>query len=147
MAKTNNQGLGKNIADPEARKRFLKDNCDAVEQKTYMKPFTPEQLQGRKEELANAAIQINDIEAEAKAMADDFKQQLKPLKEKRNQMIADIRNKAELVTEQCYRFVDEESRTTSFYNAEGDLIESRPCTAEEMQKTLFQQIRKTGTDE
>lgn len=106
MAKTNNQGLGKNIADPEARKRFLKDNCDAVEQKTYMKPFTPEQLQGRKEALANAAIQINDIEDEAKAIAKDFKDQLKPLKEKRNQMIADIRNKAELVTEQCYRFVD-----------------------------------------
>lgn len=62
------QGLGKDIQDPEQRKRFLKDNADSVVEKTYMKPFTPEQLQGHKEELANTAIEINDIEAEAKAV-------------------------------------------------------------------------------
>lgn len=80
------QGLGKAIQDPEQRKRFLKDNADSVVEKTYMKPFTPEQLQGHKEELANTAIEINDIEAEAKAVADDFKKQLKPLKERRKQL-------------------------------------------------------------
>ena len=37
------QGLGKDIQDPEQRKRFLKDNADSVVEKTYMKPFTPEQ--------------------------------------------------------------------------------------------------------
>lgn len=36
--------LGKdyNARDREA---FLKDNCDKVEEKGYMKPFTPEELQ------------------------------------------------------------------------------------------------------
>lgn len=143
------QGLGKDIQDPEQRKRFLKDNADSVVEKTYMKPFTPEQLQGHKEELANTAIEINDIEAEAKAVADDFKKQLKPLKERRNQMIDNIRAKAELVTEVCFCFVDHEERMTSFYNENGDCIEARPCTADELQKTLFQQMPmrlKTGTD-
>lgn len=115
-----------------------------------MKPFTPEQLQGHKEELANTAIEINDIEAEAKAVADDFKKQLKPLKERRNQMIENIRAKAKLVTEVCYCFVNHEERMTYFYNENGDCIEARPCTADELQKTMFQQMPmrlKTGTDD
>lgn len=143
------QGLGKDIQDPEQRKRFLKDNADSVVEKTYMKPFTPEQLQGHKEELANTAIEINDIEAEAKAVADDFKKQLKPLKERRNKMIENIRAKAELVTEVCYCFVNTEERMTYFYNEIGDCIEARPCTADELQKTMFQTMRlaKTGTDD
>jgi len=143
------QGLGKEYADPEQRKRFLKDNADAVENKTYMKPFTPEELQGHKETLAETAIEINDIELEAKAVADDFKNQLKPLKEKRNQMIENIRKKAELVTEVCYKFVNEEERMTYFFNENGDCIEARQCTADELQKTVFNQLRlaKTGTDD
>ena len=143
------QGLGKEYADPEQRKRFLKDNADSVVEKTYMKPFTPEQLQGCKEDLANTAIEISDIESEAKAIADDFKQKLKPLKERRNSMIESIRAKAELVTEVCYCFVNQEERTTYFYNAEGDCIEARPCTADELQKTVFEPMRlaKTGTDD
>jgi len=139
-------GLGKEYADPEQRKRFLKDNADAVVNKTYMKKFTPEQLQGHKEDLANTAIQINDIEAEAKATAHMYKEQLKPLKEKRNEMIGNIRAKAKLVTEVCYQFVNEEERITYFFNEDGDCIESRPCTADELQKTVFTQLRATGTD-
>lgn len=143
------QGLGKEYADPEQRKRFLKDNADSVEQKTYMKPFTPEQLQGHKEMLANTSIEINDIEEEAKAIANDFKQRLKPLKEQRGRMIENIRAKAELVTEVCFKFVNDEERMTYFYNENGDCIEARQCTADELQKTMFQSIRlsKTGTDD
>ena len=39
--------------------------------------------------------------------------------------------------------------TVNYYNKEGDLIESRPATADELQQTLFGVIRnqeKTGTD-
>lgn len=50
--------LGKDIANLVAREAFLKDNCDKVEEKGYMKPYSPEELQQRKEELANASIEI-----------------------------------------------------------------------------------------
>jgi len=38
--------LGKEYANKAQREAFLKDNCAKVENKGYMKPFTPEQLQG-----------------------------------------------------------------------------------------------------
>ena len=72
--------LGKDIENLVAREAFLKDNCDKVEEKGYMKPYTPEQLQQRKEELANASIEIAEIEQEAKKAAAHYKGKLKPLK-------------------------------------------------------------------
>ena len=143
--------LGKDIENLVARESFLKDNCDKVEEKGYMKPYTPEELQQRKEELANASIEIAEIEQEAKEAAAHYKGKLKPLKETRARMVGDIKSKSEYVKELCYKFVDQEARETGYYNKEGDLIESRPATADELQTTLFgvirnQESQKTGTD-
>lgn len=143
--------LGKDIENLVAREAFLKDNCDKVEEKGYMKPYTPEELQQRKEELANASIEIAEIEQEAKEAAAHYKGKLKPLKETRARMVGDIKSKSEYVKELCYKFVDQEARETGYYNKDGDLIESRPATADELQTTLFGVIRnqdsaKTGTD-
>lgn len=43
--------LGKEYENKMQRIAFLKDNCDGVENKGYMKPYTPEELQGHKENL------------------------------------------------------------------------------------------------
>lgn len=142
MAKTNySKGIGKEYTDPEKRKRFLKDNADAVVNKSYMRQFTPEELQTRKKELANISITIMDIEEEKKCAMDVFKDRLKPIIDQRKTLIEDIRKKATLVTGVCYCFVSEEERMTYIINEDGDCIEAHPCTAEELQKTVFQPMR------
>ncbi len=145
--------LGAEIENPLARQQFLADNCDAAVEKGYMKPYTPEELQGHKENLANVSIQIAEIEAEMKQVSAEYKGQLKPLKEQRANMVSNIKAKAEYVTEKCYRFTDQETKMTGFYNADGVLIESRPATADELQPTIFHAIRTgkvpplTGTND
>lgn len=134
----------KNLAQREA---FLKDNCDACEQKGYMKPYTPEELQGHKEKLANVSIEIAEIEAEKKQVEADFKGRLKPLKESRSIMASNIKSKAEYVNEICYRFTDQETKETGYYNKEGILVECRPATADELQPNIFSMVRKTGTND
>ena len=134
----------KNLAQREA---FLKDNCDACEQKGYMKPYTPEELQGHKEKLANVSIEIAEIEAEKKQVEADFKGRLKPLKESRAIMASNIKSTAEYVNEACYRFTDQETKETGYYNKEGILVECRPATADELQPNIFSVVRKTGTND
>ena len=134
----------KNLAQREA---FLKDNCDACEQKGYMKPYTPEELQGHKEKLANVSIEIAEIEAEKKQVEADFKGRLKPLKESRAIMVSNIKSKAEYVNEVCYRFTDQETKETGYYNKDGILVECRPATADERQPNIFSMVRKTGTND
>ena len=146
-----NKTIGKDIDNPIQREQFIKDNADGVENKGYMKAYTPEQLQGHKEKLANVSIEIAEIEAELKEVQAEYKGRLKPLKEARANMVSDIKAKAEYVHEPCYRFTDQEAKVTEFYNKEGDLVEERPATADEMQPTLFavrgfNQADKTGTN-
>ena len=139
--------LGQDIKNPIQREAFLKDNCDACEQKGYMKPYTPEELQGHKEKLANVSIEIAEIEAEKKQVEADFKERLKPLKESRAIMVFNIKSKAEYVNEVCYRFTDQETKETGYYNKEGILVECRPATADELQPNIFSMVRKTGTND
>ena len=137
--------LGKDLAQGKTRVAFLMDNCDAVEEKGYMRPYTPEELAKLKEKLPQTDIEISDIEEEKKEAVKGFKARLDPLTSERKQIIEGLKKKAEFVTEECYKFVDQEKREVGFYNANGDLIESRPAYSEELQTTLFQIQRKTGT--
>lgn len=139
--------LGKDIQQGEERKQFLEDNADAVEKKEYMRHFTPEELLKLKEGLSETCISINDIEEELKAIKKDFAKKLEPLMALKKQALEGLKKKAELVEEDCYKFIDAESREVGYYNKNGDLIESRPAYSEELQTTMFQVLRNTGTDD
>lgn len=137
--------LGKDVPKGALRIEFLESNCDAVEEKGYMKHFTPEQLAEMKDELASVTIEMNDIEEAKKEVLAEFNERLKPFKEEQKVLLNNIKNKAEFVTEKCYKFIDKENRIVGFYNEEGDLIESRPAYSKELQGTIFQ-MRRTGTE-
>ena len=139
--------LGQEYKNPIQREAFLKDNCDACEQKGYMKPYSPEELQGHKEKLANVSIEVAEIEAEMKQVQAEYKGKLKPLKESRSMMVSNIKSKAEYVNEVCYRFTDQDTKETGYYNKDGKLIECRPAPADELQPNLFSIARKTGTND
>lgn len=124
---------------------MLEDNCDKIEEVGYMKPFTPDQLLDMKDKLSNVSIEINDIECEKKAQNEIFKAQLKPLAEERSKLLGNIRNKAEHVKGECFKFVDQEAGEVGYYSPEGFLIESRPIRQEERQMTIHS-IGRTGTN-
>jgi predicted phage tail protein len=139
--------IGKEYSNKAQREAFLKDNCDRVEEKGYMKPYTPEELQEHKEKLANLSIEIEEIEDEKKAEVKHFNETLKPLADSRRELLRNIRQKAEYVREICYKFTDREERQTAYYNSEGDLIELRPASADELNLTIFSVTRDTGTND
>ena len=137
--------LGKDISQGSKRIEFLETNCDAVEEKGYMKPFTPEQLVEMKDTLASTTIEISDIEDEKKDVMAEFNEKLKPFKEEQKELLVSIKNKAKFVNEKCFKFIDRETRMVGFYNENGDLIDSRPAYANELQGTIFQ-MKRTGSD-
>ena len=138
--------IGKDVEQGKKRIAFLLDNCDKAEEKSYMKRFTPDQLLQMKEVLSETAININDIESEKKEAMAEFKARLKPLEEEKQRLLSGLKNKSELVKEQCYKFIDLESREVGIYNQDGDLIEARPAYADELQTNIFQ-MQRTGTND
>lgn len=136
---------GKDLAI-EAREEFLRNTCDGTEEVSYSRVFSPEELAKQRELLTDASIRLADIEEEKKQAMADFKEQAKPYAEQRAKAIQNLRTKAETVSEVCYKYFDEETNMVGFYNREGNLVSSRPAFPNEMQKTMFQVLRKEGTN-
>lgn len=137
--------LGQDIKDPEQRKQFLSNNADKVEKIDYHKSFESEELAQKKTDFANKSIRIAALEEEIKEFKDKIGEELKPLREDTKQLLEDIKGKGRMVNEECYLFFDEEERMVGYYNAEGVLVQSRPATREELQKTIFADLRE-GTN-
>lgn len=136
--------LGKDYS-LEEREEFLSNTCDGTEEVSYSRVFTPEELAKQRELLTDASIKLADIDEKKKAAMDQFKEQAKPFAEQRTKAINALRTKSETVTEKCYKFFDEETKMVGFYNKEGLLINSRPAFQNEMQKTVFADMRE-GTN-
>ena len=137
--------LGKDIPQ-DRRAAFLNDNCDATQEMTYTRQLTSEELAECREKLTDASIKLADIAEEKKRAMDAFKEESKPYEEIRAKQIKNLKHKSEVITGMCYKFIDEETRMVGFYNKEGDLVDSRPAFADELQRNIFQVARKTGTN-
>lgn len=128
------------------RAEYLKANCDAVEKITYSKSFSSEELAEQRENLTDLSIKIADIEKELEEAKRTYKEMLKPLKEEKAVAIDNLRKKAQVVTEECCKFFDPDSKMIGYYNNEGKLVSSRPAFPDEMQLNLFRINSSTGTD-
>lgn len=126
-------------------KILLRDNCEKQEEISYMKQFTPEQIREQKDSLAEISIQINDIENSKKEVVKEFSDSLKPLTDSKKTLLTNIKQKAEFVTENAFKFFDDINKEVGWYSGEGDLIESRPAHTDEMQLSIPLH-KKTGTN-
>lgn len=138
-----NKVLGQEIDDLEQRKNFLCDNADEVVEMDYHKRFESEELARKKTELSETCIRINDLEEDIKDYRANINLELKPLKETRQALLADIKSKGRMVKEKCYKFIEKDEKMACFYNGEGILVSTRPATRDELKApTLFQAMRK-----
>ena len=133
--------LGQDIVDLEERKQFLLDNCDKVVEMDYHKSFSSDELAQMQTEFANKHIRIATLEEKIKDFKDEINLELKPLKEDVAIIRENLKSKGQNVFEKCYQFLDEEEKMVCTYNSEGVLVQSRPATRDEMQKTIQAEIR------
>lgn len=130
----------------KARIDFLSDNCDAVEDLGYTKQLPNEEIEALKDRLVENNIQLRDVRADKKAANKEFNDQIKQLEESNDEVTGKLKAKSEFVTEACFKFVDTETREVGYYNREGLLVYCRPGRPEEMQKSMFSPVLRTGTE-
>lgn len=128
------------------REAFLRDNSDEVVEMGYMKPFDTDKVSELKERLSEVSIEISEVEAEKKAATTQFNAQLKPMQEEKATILRGIKERAEYVKEECYKFIDNDEKMVGYYNSEGLLIESRPARPSELQSTIHQELRRAEVD-
>lgn len=133
------------FAEGEARVNALDANSDAIEEITYTRRFSPDELADMRNRLADNSIEESDIEAKKKEEIDRFKDKLKPIQKAKTTLLSKLKTKTEQVTESCYKMINREERLVGYYNSDGELVSARPLNAQEMQKTIFE-VSKTGTN-
>lgn len=136
--------LGQDIKDLEERRQFLLDNADKVVEMDYHKSYTADELATMKTEFAEKHIRIATLEEKIKDFKDEINIELKPLKEEVTTLRENLKAKGQVVTEKCFQFLDEEDKMVAFYNSEGLLVSSRPATRDELQKTVFAEMRQAA---
>ena len=132
--------------NPSDRIKFLKDNCDVIEELGYTKQYDNEKIEELKDQLVDTSIQMRDVKADKKDATKMYNEQIKQLEERSEEVTKGLKEKAEFVNEQCYRFLDQETREVGFYSAEGLLVLQRPARPEEMQTSIKMQYQRTGTE-
>jgi len=126
------------------REETLESSADRIENFSYTKPFTPEQIRVFKDDLSTTMLDYNALEDELNTIKDSFKQRMKPLKDETKLLLTNIKNKAEFVNEKC--FIITEGDEVGYYNADGELVYQRPILPGERQKTIFS-INREGTND
>ena len=132
--------------NPSDRIKFLKDNCDVIEELGYTKQYDNEKIEELKDQLVETSIQMRDVKADKKDATKMYNEQIKQLEERSEEVTKGLKEKAEFVNETCYRFLDQETRTVGFYSAEGLLVLQRPARPEEMQTSIKMEYQRTGTE-
>lgn len=136
----------------EQRAQILRDSCDQIVERRYTRKFDQEEINERRADLANVAIQKADLEQSLAEIRADYKGKIKPLEERIVKLRDELKAGGDWINGECYKFVDEEEKMVGFYSPEGYLLEQRTMTQEERQRNVFRAIRgnamdKTGTDD
>ena len=145
--------LGQEYTDKDARYNFLRDNCDCIEVLDYTKELSKERREELKEALVDKNVQLRDVKADKRA-ADElykeqdkgYKNQIKHLESENEDIAKTLKEKAEFVSENCFKFIDDETGSVGYYDNEGVLRYSRPLAPDERQRTIQMEIRRTGTE-
>lgn len=135
--------LLQNLSEKERLETF-ESSADKIEEFSYTKPFTQDQISVFKDDLSTSMIELNALEDELSGVKDQYKAKMKPLKEQTRTLLTNIKNKSEFVNEKCFIMI--EGNEAGYYNAEGVLVYQRPVLPGEKQKTIFS-IQRNGTND
>lgn len=111
----------------------LQDNATKVEQTTYQKTLSQEELDIKREELADTCILLNAIDDEFKDMKEMFKKRTTPLKDANKQRLTEIKTKQVSLDGLLYHIPNYEDSMMEIYDGKGELVESRRLRPEEKQ--------------
>ena len=125
----------------------ITENADKVlHDEEWIKDFSEKTLQEKKDELIRVTMSKHEIEVRKKNAMDCFKEELKPVNEIFNTLVEEISIGGEVVTGDLYVNFNFDEDVAEMCDESGQVMKTRKLTPSERQKTLFTELRKTGTN-
>lgn len=137
---------------PEERIEMLDAHADEVTEEQYLRPYEQYELEEKREEYVKMSLQMEQIKQEEDDFRAEMKERKDPLTKEMKRVLGNIKQGGENVRGKLYKIVDQNERTTGFYNEDGLCVSQRKALPSELAGlTLFSGIRanmqthKTGT--
>lgn len=124
------------MAYPE-RVQFLEDNSDKMESTMYFRPLSQDDLDAKRELLADNAIKLDELNDEKKAANDEFKGKMNPIIHKNKALLKEIKSRQEEVNGTIFHVANHDSGFMETYDCEGDIIATRKLRPGERQSSIF----------
>lgn len=121
----------------DQRLLLLQQNADSIEETTYYKPLTADELDLRREQLTDNAIKLSEYEDEKKEVMQDFKAQMDPLAKQNKKLLTEVKTRQAEVTGALYLMANHDEGMMETYDAAGELISARRLRPEEKQQNIF----------
>lgn len=131
---------------PKERLMLLQENAAKVEQTTYQKTLSSEDLATRREDLADNCIKLNYFEDELADIKAKFKDDMDPLKSQNKKLLTEIKTKQSTVDGTLFHVANHEDGMMETYDNDGFLIASRRLRPEEKQGNIFN-LAKAANDQ
>jgi len=121
-------------------KEEIRQNLEAiaygVEEKSYTKVLSDEELEEKKDEYAEIGIKLSELEEEKKDFMDNFKLKTKEPKIKSGILLNAIKFKSEQVHGKLHLIDDQESGMMYYFDNTGTCVDARPLFKNERQMKL-----------
>lgn len=124
---------------PQERRTVLNDSCHSVEEFSYLKEFSPEEIVVKKDEAitrTDELLKLNKKIADANSV---FNAQIKEVKTMQARLIGEVKTGREEVTEDVYLMADQENSVMQYVNDNGTIVYERPLLPNEKQLSLVSQ--------
>jgi hypothetical protein len=125
----------------------IKDNLEAiawgVQEKSYTKNLTPEEVAEKKDKYAEIGLTLSDIAREKKEFAERMKEREKEPKAEADVLLQAIKFKSEQKHGELFLIDDQEAGIMYLFDSTGTCVEARQLDKKERQLKL----KKAGNDE
>ena len=134
--------------EPEDKRvAHLEANADTIENRSYYKKLSVEEIQLRKHEYTKASLEVEDLLEQKKDAMKEFKEQIDPIQKEIKKTGGEIRSGYSKEEGTLYAFLDRNTKMVHYYDEAGDLVpnESRPAMKEELAQLSIVSEARTGT--
>lgn len=120
-------------ATAEDRLNALKNNADKIEQTTYEKELTQEELDAKREEFVDNSITVSKLEDELAEKKKEFKNKIEPLKLINRSLQHEVKTKKKEVKGHLFHMANHRDSMMETYDESGELVSSRRLRPDEKQ--------------
>ncbi|HEX8656516.1 MAG TPA: hypothetical protein VF690_03235 [Hymenobacter sp.] len=121
---------------PKERTDNLEALSHLIDEETYMKPLTDEQLAVRKDNLVNNSVELNLLAEEKKAVTAELNAKAKRLSSLNRALLDDITYKAVEARGKVYSILSEDDRWVDRYNEDGVWLSRRRAGTSDTQRHI-----------